>query len=600
MLSRSSSHFSSQSWRKSTNQLPSSSISPPVEIDIPGEVPFEDVFEKLMESFAKQYCMPYVAIDKIINSKEVNSSLEIKKLLSNKIGLQSVVTCLEHEFTLVIPHRTLTLTPEFLLTHMIKKNPNDNNFVTLNGLYGKITDGTIALYANQKPLNPWKTMPDIFYAFPKHFYDNLESNEILLRRSKEISLIANDSLQSPFGEMPILFIETPLIFDGCSWGWVGDGLQPGFLWMECPSIKPRTFDSISKTEIEINTVEPKWFIPPTEPEEHSGNLFLERLSNQKSLAIRNSFETAFKQFSNISSTLKLNEKAVFLKQLINGARGKIQKHELWKADFKTYEQNIINCIETIFTCSLFESLWPPSYEDNPKEETPIECREKDKKLEDFILMRQFIQVENIGLGFLKKDEQSILKECGALIRNVNMKRSPIEKAKILRDAYCVIENIVKQLIKLSDNEVVTKTLAYILLKENIQFIPTNICFIKLFHMNSTDWIIDIVEKYDRAVLFLLTLGQEKVLLPKEDYNMLFSKAKRKAQNPLSLSDYYSEIPIHFDKNKIIPKLIEMKPEDLTDEDLDILLKEFKIAMKENRELHSKLDDLKKKQQKELN
>ena len=41
--------------------------------------------------------------------------------------------------------------------------------------------------------------------------------------------------------------------------------------------------------------------------------------------------------------------------------------------------------------------------------------------------------------------------------------------------------------------------------------------------------------------------------------------------------------------------MELQPEDMTDDDLDLLLREFKIAMKENRELHNKMALLKKRQ-----
>ena len=133
--------FTAQNWLKQTERT----ISPPIEIDIPGKVPFEQIFEDLMRSFANQYCMEYVPVDRISTSKAINESPEIKKLLNSKIGLQAVVTCLEHQFTLVVPSKTMTLTPEYLITHMIKKHLNENTFVTFNGLYGKWSEDSIAL-----------------------------------------------------------------------------------------------------------------------------------------------------------------------------------------------------------------------------------------------------------------------------------------------------------------------------------------------------------------------------------------------------------------------------------------------------------------------
>ena len=57
---------------------------------------------------------------------------------------------------------------------MIRKHLTENTFVTFNGLYGKWSENSIALFADQIPTTPWRTMPDLFTLFPKHFYDNLK------------------------------------------------------------------------------------------------------------------------------------------------------------------------------------------------------------------------------------------------------------------------------------------------------------------------------------------------------------------------------------------------------------------------------------------
>ena len=101
-------------------------------------------------------------------------------------------------------------------------------------------------------------------------------------------------------------------------------------------------------------------------------------------------------------------------------------------------------------------------------------------------------------------------------------------------------------------------------------------------------------------MYLMTLGQDKIKMPKEEYTVLFTKAKRKVQNPLSFSGYYSQKPRYFDDEHTIKKLLELQPEDMTDDDLDLLLREFKIAMKENRELHNQMALLKKRQLSDFN
>ncbi|ELP95270.1 hypothetical protein EIN_430760 [Entamoeba invadens IP1] len=577
-----------QTWKKTETPV-SGSLSPPVEIDFRSKIPFEQVFEELMVSFAKQFYMPYIPVSKISNTKEINSSPEIHHLLSDKIGLQAVVTCLEHGFTLTLPLMPLTITPEFLLTHMIKKHPSEQHFVTFNGLYGKITDTAIALFADQTPKNPWKTMPDLFHSFPDHFYANLKDPNVLMRREREIQILGESPLQTPFGEMSVIFIDSPLIYNGCSWGWVNDKLLPGFLWIEKPTVTPRLDPPSPHNDKTLpEKVTPKWYLYPTEPIEHSGNLFLQRFNDKRMSGICKHFETLLSQYSNVSATLEIKEKGIFMRNVIDKTLSKIQQHELWK-DFPEHAETVTNCLETIFTSSLYEKLWPPSYENNPKEKLPVECRDKDKRLEEMILSRQFIKPQNIGLEFIEHDEDSVVEEVGSIVREVNMKRSPGEKLKIFQCVKDIIETIVFHFIHKNDKEIAVKLLSFVLLKSNVPFLHSNLQYIKEFHVIKNEPVTLTLEFFDAALRYLATLGFDKLNIPKQDYDVLFSRAKKKTLNPIAFSDYYAETPLHYNRKEIIPKLLEMKPEDLSKDDLDVLLKEFKTAMRENRELKKRID-----------
>ncbi|KAL7713055.1 VPS9 domain-containing protein [Entamoeba marina] len=578
------SRFSIKSWRKSNDPQPTPSISPPVELDMPGEFIYQQEYEELLTSFAKQFGMPYVPINLIHNTITVDRSPQIIYLLTHKIGLQAVVTALEHDFTLIIPNKTMTLTPEYLMTHMIRKKPHEDTFVTFNGLYGKITNDSIALFSDQEPAFPWKCIPDIFFNFPEHFYDNLESKENLVRRTKETTVICTDNLQTPLGEVVVIFTEAPLIFNGCSWGWVNDELQRGYLWMERPSVSPLN-GNISNN--------PKWYQLPSEPQEHSGNTFLEKLDQSKAIQIRSSLENSFKQFRNISNTLQFKEKSVFLKQMITGTKRKIERNDVWKNSFIEEEENIMECLENIYTISLYELLWPPCFEETSKD--------KDKKLEDFVLSRQFLNATDIGLEFLHDIAESVIEEVAGLLRQVNMKRSPKEKGKVLKDVYEVVKGIVDYLTD-SNEETYIKTLAFIILKTNISFLVTTLDYIKAFRLTTQEnWIFDVVKKYELAIDQIMNLNVNNVKLPHTSFSSLLTKAKKKAQNPIGFTDYFSIKPKHPQLPNIDIILNTDKPEDLTKEEIEVLLTSFKGALKENRQLNKEIEILEqKKRQNEQN
>ncbi|KAL7720846.1 VPS9 domain-containing protein [Entamoeba marina] len=567
------SRFSIKSWRKSNDSQPTPSISPPVELDMPGEFIYQQEYEELLTSFAKQFGMPYVPINLIHNTITVDRSPQIIYLLTHKIGLQAVVTALEHDFTLIIPNKTMTLTPEYLMTHMIRKKPHEDTFVTFNGLYGKITNDSIALFSDQEPAFPWKCIPDIFLIFQNIFMIIWKVKKIWLgEQKKQLGSCCN-------------FTEAPLIFNGCSWGWVNDELQRGYLWMERPSVSPLN-GNISNN--------PKWYQLPSEPQEHSGNTFLEKLDQSKAIQIRSSLENSFKQFRNISNTLQFKEKSVFLKQMITGTKRKIERNDVWKNSFIEEEENIMECLENIYTISLYELLWPPCFEETSKDKGSLECREKDKKLEDFVLSRQFLNATDIGLEFLHDIAESVIEEVAGLLRQVNMKRSPKEKGKVLKDVYEVVKGIVDYLTD-SNEETYIKTLAFIILKTNISFLVTTLDYIKAFRLTTQEnWIFDVVKKYELAIDQIMNLNVNNVKLPHTSFSSLFTKAKKKAQNPIGFTDYFSIKPKHPQLPNIDIILNTDKPEDLTKEEIEVLLTSFKGALKENRQLNKEIEILEQK------
>ncbi|ELP88333.1 hypothetical protein EIN_227460 [Entamoeba invadens IP1] len=175
-------------------------------------------FQPLISTFVSMRGKTFQANTKIKNSESVTSSQFIIDMLSSDLGKYAVLCAIEFSMTLCIPIGNYSLpTPEFFVTHLIRRHPHSKGFISLNGIQGVIE--TDFIYYKNCEKEPWKCK----YEEMMYYFDSKPNNTE--KYNNQANITGYDVLCTPIGIIPILYIKEPLKWEGCSWGFLCDNIQ---------------------------------------------------------------------------------------------------------------------------------------------------------------------------------------------------------------------------------------------------------------------------------------------------------------------------------------------------------------------------------------
>ncbi|EDR28190.1 RAB GDP/GTP exchange factor, putative [Entamoeba dispar SAW760] len=173
-------------------------------------------FEPLVSTFISMHGGVCLESTRLHNSIFINNSPIICDMLSSDVGRYAVLCALQFSLTLCLPHDTISIpTPEFIVSHLIRRHPKSKAFMALNGTVGILKNEVIKYKKNSLKL--WKCQYDLMHEFlTKESHVQEEETDFC------VNVLGGDILHTPVGAIPILVIDEPFRWEGCSWGWGWD------------------------------------------------------------------------------------------------------------------------------------------------------------------------------------------------------------------------------------------------------------------------------------------------------------------------------------------------------------------------------------------
>ena len=434
------------------------------------------------------------AIEPPISDKLYNNVMETtinshggRALLENKSNLyekyhsiplfkEMLLPALKYGCTLLLPY-SIFPSVDFYLTHLIRRHPQSQRGITLNGNYVKISE-RIDIY--RQPHNsktyPWKLCIDPFKNFPLNMDINLPDDMEVRDDGYDggiedtIQLIGNGIIMTPLGDLPVLKVSRPFNLEGCTWGIRFDELS-GLQWSDTRVIK------FNKECVESDVNELMYH---TVYEDKALQFAMELETEEIYEETRNYLRVVIENTRTMFLNLRIEEMGDIFRKIVNGIMNKIPKEEIENSDFTPDVMRLT--IESILVHQFFYDIWPPFIEETTRVQQ-LSCQ-KDRELDWRILALQFIQFKDLEIEFLNCPVgQHGIDVVIQQLRRMNSFKNPHQKVVILISALKFLQYIIYKTVPKGgpvSADIFFPTLVYVIIKANIPFFASNIDYIKAF------------------------------------------------------------------------------------------------------------------------
>ncbi|KAL7712615.1 Vacuolar sorting protein 9 (VPS9) domain containing protein [Entamoeba marina] len=605
-------------------------------------------FNHLLTTFFAFHNTTLVNTDKYQNSPILQSSLFIQQLLSTELGHFAILCALQHSFTLIFPlNFPQMLSAEFLMGHLIKKHPNSDSFMALNGSLGIINNQELRF--REPSTSPWTCHYEELNTF-------LTESSGVFQGSVDhvISIEHGDVLYTPIGVIPILITNEPLRWCGCSWSWNLDKVIDWNVSLvkrldkELELIVQGIFDyeNLQKTskeskiqlchtfckqtttlpELGCFTIDSKIIgiqtlqspSSPTNTQSQSNKEQLEKqLKKQHSKCVLTSnFQTDVDIFNEIHQHHKTSNLNSYLNKAIKRfpklVKSKsIQKRSELLVDITrqlTLQASnffIMNPIQrrmysrhlwNILTTTLYQYIWPPIIE-TQETDMNFECTTLDTNLTTNIKLHNFVAPHHLDMSLGNPTiVKSAIEVIGTELRKMNEFCSPLNKGYQLCNAFklaITFLNKVHQTTITADDLLPTIILS--ILHTPIPYLITTIEYLNNYipkWLNFPSEIQYYIAHLSSAINFLKTISYQSLSIGIEDYSLFIYNAKKR-RNPFVQSksvivNPFQSIPsnaIHQD----LPFIYQSSTfEQITKEDVPMLIACHERITAENKRLRNML------------
>ncbi|BFU24854.1 vacuolar sorting protein 9 domain containing protein [Entamoeba histolytica HM-1:IMSS-B] len=573
----------------------------------------KNYFPQLIQTFCKMHHFDYKKPQEIRNKLvgQITNNPFFNELLSTPLGAQSVFYAIKKKLTLVVPLNPPPLSVEFLASHMIYRQGGKKDFVSINGIYGKIESEGLSPYSDQ------------LIPFPMVIHPELISDRFLFDKMKPkithisdggASIIEGCSCETSIGFFPVLFISQTMRFEGCEWGYLSENVTKEWkLPMYCPvciqeidvnqmnienihevtrkyksnkSLPKQIFNDV-KSRKEAEAKEKSrlqrifkednvmWLYSNVKEEENEiTQLIADSMKDETVTMYINATKT---QFPDLVKGKSMEERARLLQRVVDGVKKKLPQPIQERFNNNLTESELgRKILENIFSSMLFEYIWPPCYD---KFQTSKEVV-NDMKLEQIIKIHQFIHASHLDVNFLDEPSgQKGIRQIIGILRKMNNFKTPSQKLMQLANAFKVLQSLTFSLLPPGDSvtaDILLPSFIYIVIRANTTHLASTLSYLSAFSQRGDvngEYSYYITNLYG-AISFLLEINGNKLTIEQKIYDDAVTKMKKEISQQRNLFDIKRENGIAlFERFKTA--------ETFNEYDKIELLKKYQMIIKEN-------------------
>ncbi|ELP93584.1 hypothetical protein EIN_062890 [Entamoeba invadens IP1] len=376
------------------------------------------------------------------------------------------------------------LSNEFIIFHSIYLNTSTGNFITLNGVYGKIEKSQIKLYPFHEASHERLTQEQLSTRMSS-FHD------LNVSATSTSKIVDTDILVDRSEILPILNLKSLLYYETCAWMW-RRGFTMTFkennefsIYREFQQILDtirRETPSLTKIEKESHTKYFCWDFDKNtkssmvKQEEDMKNFYMKLLmpESQDLIALIQNFVKGFVQ---LVEGKEFEKRKIYINECIKLAKERALKIHLWVVDWD--ENGFVNNMNRLLINKLFKHLWPPTI--SLSEKISFDSIESDSFC--YTLSKSHSRLLPKHFGIDVNENEPGMKEAMKMLLKVDSVCTPIEKIMYMFCSFKILEQLIHYHFR--DNvsaDLLFPLCLYITLKSALPNIDSTIFFIEQMQM----------------------------------------------------------------------------------------------------------------------
>ncbi|BFU21640.1 Vacuolar sorting protein 9 (VPS9) domain containing protein, putative [Entamoeba histolytica] len=385
-----------------------------------------------------------------IHNKESSSSSQINRVYTflSKKYYDFLQYLIQTHAVLFLPQanvlQDIPLTLQFFLCHSAYLNVSNGNFITLNGIYGKVDKSHAKLYPFHQA--------SISRLSQRDLSDRMISfHDLNASAVSSVKIMNDDIIIDKAYVLPVLITKSVFYFDSCCWGW-RRGFNMTFrekneftiyneLQVALDNIR-RSIPTLSKIEKDTGQ---KYFHWEFEGEmkksmieqEEDMKLFFMKLSLSESNGLFQIIDNFVNRFNELIINKPIKKRKGYINGCIKILCQKAQEIEIWKNGWN--EDAFINNMNRLLINKLFKYLWPPMIA--LKEGQCIQQIDGDDICFCLSRTHSFIQPKHVGTE-IQLNEIG-MKSALTLLLKIDSVCTPLEKVMYIFSSFKILEQMIR-------------------------------------------------------------------------------------------------------------------------------------------------------------